>query len=276
MSNVRLSQIRAIFSVSDPSREILAEIPISAPALREPGTLDSYPPPPQAASIASDEWAAHEEDSWYFFLSEIALRRITDQVAEVVSKHINAKDQSSRFPSVDLLIPIVAEFERQTETFREHLPPSIKFPDVPQTTSTEWQQFSRGRYYRALELMHRPFLFAALHEPDCSPVIKPLAEKALFNALRYIQHSCISHRHHGTWLQLRNELKAATLLLAATRSTWVNMPYGWEAGVAKSLDTFEYWSLEYPSCKTYANVIRTLADSSLVNDEEEDAAIDYT
>jgi hypothetical protein len=263
-------------SVSDTSREILAEIPISAPALREPGTLDSYPPPPQAASIASDEWAAHEEDSWYFFLSEIALRRITDQVAEVVSKHIDAKDYSPGSPGIEELIPVVAEFERQAEAFREHLPPPIKFPDVPQMASTEWQQFSRGRYYRVLELMHRPFLFNALHDPGCSPVVRALAEKALVNALRYLQHSCISHRHHGTWLQLRNELKAASLLLAAKRSTELKMPHGWEAGVAKSLATFDYWSWEFPSCRTYVNVIRTLADSPLTSNAEEDTPINYT
>ena len=259
--------------VSDLSREILAEIPISAPALREPSTLDSYPPPPQAACIASEEWAAHEEDSWYFFLSEIALRRITDQVAEVVSKHIDAKDHSPESPTIEELILVVAEFELQAETFREQLPPPIKFLDVPQMVTTEWQQFSRGRYYRVLELMHRPFLFTALHDPGCSPVVRALAEKALVNALRYLQHSCISHRHHGTWLQLRNELKAACLLLAATRSMRLEMPHGWEAGVAKSLATFDYWSWEFPSCKTYANVIRVLAESSLTNIADVDTPI---
>lgn len=238
--------------------------------------MDSYPPPPRAASVASDEWAAHEEDSWYFFLSEIALRRITDQVAEVVSKHINANDRSPRSPSTEELIPIVAEFERQAETFREHLPPPIRFPDVPQTAGTEWQQFSRGRYYRVLELMHRPFLFAAVHDPGCSPIVRALAEKALVNALRYIQHSCIRHRHHGTWLQLRNGLKATSLLLAATRSVWLKKPHGWEAGVAKSLDTFNYWSSEFPSCKTYAHVIRTIANSPLGSDADGDTAINYT
>lgn len=265
----------AMISISEPSREILAEIPISPPALREPGTPDSYPPPPRAASIDSDEWDRHEEDSWYFFLSEIALRRITDHVAEVVSKYIDAKDYSHKSPSIEELIPIVAEFERQAETFREHLPPAIKFPDVPEIASTEWQQYSRGRYYRVLELMHRPFLFTALHEPGCSPIIRALAEKALVNALRYLQHSHIKHRHHGTWLQLRNELKEASLLLAASKSTGLRMPHGWESGISKSLATFDYWSLEFPSCKTYANVILTLADSPLTNIEG-DMQISFT
>ncbi|KAH7369506.1 C6 zinc finger domain-containing protein [Rhexocercosporidium sp. MPI-PUGE-AT-0058] len=249
-------------------REILAEIPISAPALRQPGWPDSYPLSSQPASLASDMWASHEEDSWYFFLSEIALRRITDQVADVVCKYIDARQNSHDSLGIKELIPIVAEFERQAETFREHLPPSIQFPDVPQLASTEWQQYSRGRFYRVLELMHRPFLFTAIHEPDCSAVIRILAEKGLFNALRYLQHSHTSHRHHGTWLMLRNELKAASLLLAASRSEGLNMPPGWEAAITKVLATFDYWALEFPSCKTYSSVVLTLANSSLAAVEE--------
>ncbi|KAH7397154.1 C6 zinc finger domain-containing protein [Pyrenochaeta sp. MPI-SDFR-AT-0127] len=250
-------------------REILAEIPICAPALREPGTTDSYPPPPQATSTVPCEWASYEEDSWYFFLSEIALRRITDHVAEVVSNHIDANIRSYNSRSIEELIPIVAEFERQAETFRENLPPAIQFPDVPEIASTEWKQYSRGRYYRVLELMHRPFLFTAIHEPGCSTVVQALAEKALVNALRYLQHSLVSHRHHGTWLQLRNELKEASLLLAASKSTGLKMPHGWEAGVAKSLATFDYWLWEFPSCRTYANVILALTDSPLTSTDGE-------
>ncbi|KAH9211098.1 hypothetical protein DL95DRAFT_342173 [Leptodontidium sp. 2 PMI_412] len=251
-------------------REILAEIPVSTPALRQPGWPDSYPLSNQPASMTSDMWASHEEDSWYFFLSEIALRRITDQVADVVYKYIDARENPphSSSPGIEELIPVVVEFERQAETFRENLPPSIQFPDVPQFASTEWQQYSRGRYYRVLELMHRPFLFAAIHEPDCSAVVRVLAEKGLFNALRYLQHSHTSHRHHGTWLQLRNVIKAASLLLAASRSKGLKMPHGWEAGIDKALATYEYWAWEFPSCKTYAGVILALANSPLATDEE--------
>lgn len=184
----------------------------------------------------------------------------------MVAKHIDAKVSSQTSSSIEELIPIVAEFERQAEEFREQLPPSIQFQDVPLAASTEWKQYSRGRYYRVLELMHRPFLFAALHEAGCGPAVRALAEKGLLNALRYLQHSHSSHRHHGLWLQLRNELREASLLLAASRSGVLAMPDGWEAAVAKTLATFEYWSWEFPPCKTYASVILTLADSSNVEE----------
>ncbi|KFA80373.1 hypothetical protein S40288_10195 [Stachybotrys chartarum IBT 40288] len=256
-------------------REILAEIPIGTPALRDPASPDSYPQPPQAVSDALDQWTALEEDSWYFLLSEIALRRITDQVGEMVSKYIDAKVYHHQSPNIEELVPIVAEFERQAEAFREFLPAAIKFPHVPEVTTNEWKQYSRGRYYRVLELMHRPFIFDALHEPDCSATVRALAEKGLANALKYLQHSHRSHRHHGLWLQLRNVVKEASLLLAASTVPAIKMPDGWRAGVTKALETLDYWSWEFPSCKTYASVILTLSESHFANTDE-DVPIEFT
>lgn len=269
IGEVRLSQHYFAPSASDPSREILAEIPIGAPALIEPAPPDLYPPPPQAIRDTLDEWVVSEECSWYFLLSEMALRRITDQVSEVVANYIDSNVHYHQSSSIGELVPIVAEFERQAETFRDFLPPALKFPDVPELASTEWQQYSRGRYYRVLELMHRPFLFAAIHEPSCSPTIRALAEKGLVNALRYLQHSHISHRHHGTWLHLRNELKEASLLLAASRSSTLKMPEGWDPAISKSLATFNYWTWEFPSCKKYADVILVLSKSPFANADGE-------
>lgn len=217
-----------------------------------------------------ESWAASEKDSWYFFLSEIALRRITDSVSEIVSKYIDdsLRHESSSTTTIEDLIPIVAEFEHQAELFRKQLPEAISFPDVPQKCDTEWKQYSRGRYYRLLELMHRPFLFAVLHAQRVvnDSVICDLAEKSLVNALRYLEHSHRSHRHHGLWLQLRNELKEASLLLAASKcgaatSGMLSLPAEWEASIAKTLETFDYWSWEFPSCKTYANILLTMANA---------------
>ncbi|KAI9147125.1 hypothetical protein HJFPF1_13157 [Paramyrothecium foliicola] len=254
-------------------REILAEIPVSSPTLREPASPTSYPPPHGPASSSSDEWVAAEEDSWYFLLSEMTLRRIANQIAEVVCNYID----NGQPRNVEELIPDIAAFEQKLERYRELLAPAVNFPDVPQPASTEWQQYSRGRYYRVLELMHRPFLFAILHAPDpgaYDPSIRRLAEKALCNAHRYLLHSVTSHRHHGTWLQIRNELREASLLLAASRSPAnLAMPDRWEEGVAKTLATFEYWSWEYPPCQTYTDVIVTLSGPSALRDADENTPI---
>ncbi|VUC29742.1 unnamed protein product [Clonostachys rosea] len=253
---------KLFWACSNSERELLAELPVNPPSLTGPGTPDAYPLPPRIENIGRDEWSVQEEDSWYFFLSEIALRRIADQVSQVVAEHISNRLNSDESPDIQELIPVVAEFEHQVHTFREQLPLAMQFPDVPELSNTEWKQYTRGRFYRVLELMHRPFLFTALHDPNCGPVIRALAEKALFNALKYLEHSHTSHRHHGTWLQLRNQLKETSLLLAASKVNGLTMPEGWEAGVSKSLSTFDYWLQEFPSCKTYTSIILTLANGS--------------
>ncbi|CAH0055975.1 unnamed protein product [Clonostachys solani] len=252
--------LKLFWVCSNSERELLAELPVNPPSLTGPGTPDAYPLPPRIENIGRDEWSVHEEDSWYFFLSEIALRRIAHQVSEVVAEHITNRLNYNESPDIQELVPIVAEFEHQVHTFREQLPHAMQFPDVPELASTEWQQYTRGRYYRVLELMHRPFLFTALHDPNCGPVVHTLAEKSLFNALKYLEHSHTNHRHHGTWLQLRNQLKETSLLLAASKVNGLAMPEGWEAGVSKSLSTFDYWLQEFPSCKTYTSIILTLAN----------------
>ncbi|CAH0028777.1 unnamed protein product, partial [Clonostachys rhizophaga] len=252
--------LKLFWACSNSERELITELPVNPPSLTGPGTPDAYPLPPRIESIGRDEWSVQEEDSWYFFLSEIALRRIADQVSEVAAEHITKRLNSNECPDIQELIPVIAEFEHQVHAFREQLPHAMQFPDVPASADTEWKQYTRGRYYRVLELMHRPFLFTALHDPDCGPVVHALAEKALFNALKYLEHSHTSHRHHGTWLQLRNQLKETSFLLAASKVNGLAMPEGWEAGVSKTLSTFDYWLQEFPSCKTYTNIILTLAN----------------
>ncbi|RKK75592.1 hypothetical protein BFJ69_g7656 [Fusarium oxysporum] len=256
------------WTCSKSESEILAEMPLGIPALRDPPSQDSYPPPQQITRDKSNKWASSEEDSWFFLLSEIALRRITDQVAEIVTKYIDSKIRYQQGQRIEDLVPIVAEFESQVETFRQLLPEAIRFHDVPEPASTEWQQYSRGRYYRVLELMHRPFVFTAIHEPSCSPAVQALAKKGLENGLKYLQHSQASHRHHGLWLQLRNQLRIASLLLAASTIPHLTMPDGWYGGISKTLATLDYWSWEFPSCKSYTDVILALSASSSGTMEE--------
>ncbi|KAM5343914.1 hypothetical protein ACJ41O_012451 [Fusarium nematophilum] len=240
-------------------REILGELPITPPSLIEPCSSEGYPQPPQEGVMGpgADNWTKAHQDSWYFFLSEIALRRIADKVAEVVIDHIHPAQPAASQAAIEELIPVVVEFERQTQTWREHLPPNINFPDVPEPAATEWQHYSRGRYYRVLELMYRPFIFLAIHAASCSPITRELASKGLSYASKYLQHCHLTHRHHGLWLQLRNELRETCLLLASARSN-LEMPDGWYSGVKKTLESFEYWRTEFPPCQSYLEVVLAL------------------
>lgn len=207
----------------------------------------------------TSEWANIDGDSWYFFLSEIALRRLTDKVAEVVASHIDCSSPPSQQTAIAIkdLVPVVAELERQVHTWRENLPPQLQFPDVPQAADTEWKHYSRSRYYRVLELMFRPFLFTAIHVPECEAAVRYLAGKGLASASQYLAHCAIAHRHQGLWLKLRNQLREACLLLGAAIAG-LEMPPDWYAGIERTVRSFRLWEREYPPCQSYLRVVHVL------------------
>lgn len=250
-------------------REILAELPIALPALSRPSQAHSYPIPPQERFMSSsdsvnDIWARAEEDSWYFFLSEIAFRRIVDEVSELVG---NLLSSISAFPLsspnvqrlLDEWVPISLELERQIFSWREHLPPSIRFPDSPIPVSTEWQQFSRSPFYRTLELINRPFIYAFAHGLDPGPVIRDLANKGLRFAQGYLRTSPPTHAHHGRPIQMRHELRMSAILFSASRSG-LEMPHGWYEDVRSSTRSFLYWETTAPQLRSYIDVVLALDD----------------
>jgi len=88
--------LRFSFSPLTLRREALAEFPIDHLALTHLEIFKRYPSltlhtneqPP------NDLWAQTEEDSWYYYLAEIALRRIADQMVKIMftksgSGHLN-------------------------------------------------------------------------------------------------------------------------------------------------------------------------------------------
>jgi hypothetical protein len=119
-------------------RELFAEIPIAIPAIGRPSQIDSFPLPPRERFMtwggSNDSWAQAEQDSWYFFLSEIAMRRIMDKVAEHVGNFfakINSCDPVSMQTVLAEYTPVAFELERQAIAWREHLPPAYGFPTRP-------------------------------------------------------------------------------------------------------------------------------------------------
>ncbi len=64
----------------------MAEFPIGHLALAQLEISEKYPTPPSRNSHDSprDTWIQSEEDSWYYYLAEIALRRITDGIVKVM------------------------------------------------------------------------------------------------------------------------------------------------------------------------------------------------
>lgn len=252
------------WACSKSEREIFAEIPRAIPALGRPSNSNSYPLPPQERFMTwggnNDLWAQAEQDSWYFFLSEIALRRIMDKAAEDVGNFFDSVATSS-CDVVQLRLeefaPVAVELERQAFAWREHLPPNTQFVDAPEPAQTEWKLYSRQPFYSTLELMYRPFLFAFVHGLASGPLVRNLANKALGYAQQYLQGCNPTHAHHGRALQLRKELRMVVLLFAAC-GRGLEMPLGWYDDVRAVVRSFRYWEPAVPWLRSYINVVLAL------------------
>ena len=155
---------------------------------------------------------------------------------------------------------MTVEFERQITSWHESPPDSMSFSTSPITVDSELRYFLRSRYYLISELLHRPFLCYAIHNPElATPEVLERAQKCLVFSANYLMHSNHTHRHHGKWLQLRREVTAACLLLAAS-STNIGLPQGWDIGVERALAHLQYWSMELPILGSWKQTIRAVKD----------------
>lgn len=241
-------------------REIFAELPIAIPALGRPTQASSFPLPPKERFMSwggsNDLWAQAEQDSWYFFLSEIAMRRIIDKVAEDVGAFFAKASVSNPRLVQELLdefAPMAVELERQAFAWRQHLPPRIQFADPPTPAENEWMLYSRQPFYRTLELIHRPFVFAYVHGLSLTSPTREHASKGLRYAQQYLQGCHPTHAHHGRALQLRNEFKMVAILFAASK-TGLEMPVGWYESVRAAVRSLQYWLPTAQFLQSYVDV----------------------
>lgn len=201
-----------------------------------------------------DLWQRVEENSWLYNLAEIALRRVTDEVVAAIFSSQQCGFHDLRCP-IQELIATVSEFKMQLDAWHESLPYAIAFPIDQQPLQNELQYFLRLRYILISELLHRPFIHYAVHNPtSTSTEVHDLAEVGLAFALDYLLQSNYTHRHHGKWLQLRRGLAESCILLAASENH-LRMPRGWQEGLTRAKTHMRYWAIEAPMFNSYLEVI---------------------
>ncbi|KAL7910472.1 hypothetical protein GGI35DRAFT_367877 [Trichoderma velutinum] len=237
-------------------REILSEVPLGHLAVAHLDLSEQYPSPPEdkESPASGSEWGIIQENSWYYYLAEMAIRRIIDSIVDTMYPEDSTTFLDPQYP-IHQLIPIAAEFQRQLDSWHGCLPPSLAFSLSPEPVASELVYYLQFGYHRVSELLCRPFLYRAIHSP--SPVghdIAVLAEQGLAHISSYLVASNQTHWHHGRWTQIRRELGGACLLLAASKSG-LRMPPEWYAGVARLHETLRYWSLKSSQLTSYVELL---------------------
>lgn len=211
----------------------------------------------------------NEEESWYYYLTEIALRRIGNRIINTFFDR-----DPSRWLDVRPLLHIALEFETQVSAWSANLPSAmqdwettytIRAPPLDYFSGAPGNHVSRELSWaidnRLLEMrswLYQPFLYNLIHTTDGfthgrnhspqgphlanSPPIRGLGSEdaAAFSRLVQSGVECnlkildvrsLRHRHHGLWFDMRSIVCASVILLGIVKSGYEN----WIPGQAEVL-----------------------------------------
>ncbi|KAK5941977.1 Zcf27p [Knufia obscura] len=222
-----------------------------------------YPSPP-------DGLKSQREVVWYYYLAEIALRRLGNRILNTFHRAAASThhDHSQSQPTID--IDAVSGFEQQASDWLRSLPSVLNFEVTGQSPGGDLVDSLKfildGHLLDCYEMLYWPFLTEIiLHglpsgtNNNQSQALEQLSLKSLHICVQRIhknEHGFFA-RHHGTWLMLRSCTRSALVLLAARKdSVLVNLlPQDWEAAVWKVAKMLRFWRNESRDCEDRLRVI---------------------
>jgi hypothetical protein len=211
----------------------------------------TFPHAPGAANATP----VRQTESWYYYLTEVALRRIGNRI---INTFFTGSCES--WLQIEPYLDIAVEFEAQVSSWYANLPAtmqryetnsSIRAPGRDLVGGTEIDPVSRELSWatenRLLEMrswLYQPFLFHLIHAhpqrlsaqslasptgyassarsgslaPEPASVLWSLIMRGIECNLTILETRSIPHRHHGLWYDLRAIMCASLILLAIVRS----------------------------------------------------------
>lgn len=206
----------------------------------------------------------NEEESWYYYLTEVALRRIGNRIINTFFR----QDYRS-WLDIKPLISIALEFDAQVSSWSAHLPPAMQHyesassirapnlnPQLHDRNSFVSRELSWATDNRILEMrswLYQPFLYYIIHSgastsgvppqithqrqpsqtsflPEDTRALHSMITAGIDCNLKIMDVRSLRHRHHGLWYDLRSTMCASLLLLAIVKSGHADLiPGGTEA-----------------------------------------------
>ncbi|OBT72838.1 hypothetical protein VF21_08307 [Pseudogymnoascus sp. 05NY08] len=204
----------------------------------------------------------NEEKSWYYYLTEVALRRISNRILSTFYRQ-----DHTNWTNILPLIPIAKEFESQILVWSTNLPPAMQY-DVNLTAeegpSRELSWATGNRLLEMRSWLYQPFLYHAIHADSQTdhvrenPVLQSLVEAAMDCHLETVQKRCFRHRHHGIWFDIRAVVTAAFSVIAAAKSGKVTVRQEWADHIPTVIGTLAFWENESPDLVRTRQVLERL------------------
>ncbi|EMC95918.1 hypothetical protein BAUCODRAFT_123202 [Baudoinia panamericana UAMH 10762] len=182
--------------------------------MRLPRSFPYDAPSPGAELPGSD-------DLWYF-LAEIALRRLLNRVSHLMYTH----KRNAPF-SVNALDPVVAELDFQLDQWYESLPSPVKFPKDRLPVRNQVQTVLRLRYYACRTIIYRPYIQAVLTDESLAAEmsVQDACRKCLEACVRQLEYVTAHHEGHlpYLWQGALSLMSQTLIIMAATLSPALNV-----------------------------------------------------
>ncbi|KAK7421230.1 Zcf27p [Neonectria punicea] len=248
--------------------ELRTELGLPGSSLNEMQYSHVYPSPPSPSQLAGNHMRPEStaqrerdrlENGWFFYLAEIALRRIMNEALSArywadswyyTTRWWTAAGEE-RFQADG------EKFKVKLETWQDMLPPSMRFPRNPrESTGDPLRGILRSHLIDILDVLYFPAVRAVACEEvsELGPYTLATAREALLNAVNRITISeeGFWHRHQGTWLMIRTCSRSSLQLLAVAFRAQTEpslselLPEGWKYSVTRVFTMIEYWEPESP------------------------------
>ncbi|TGZ81366.1 hypothetical protein EX30DRAFT_348572 [Ascodesmis nigricans] len=151
--------LRAYWSCLQLESDILAELDLPPSGISR---LEDTLPLPLGLSkpVTSTEVSPDNPLIWLYYLAQIALRKLLNRVHTALYKQSQSKTR--RLDSPRSLI-MARELDYQLEQWRKHLPGPLQWSDDEGPSPDINAARLRAKYFGARYIIHRPFVFHALH-----------------------------------------------------------------------------------------------------------------
>lgn len=199
------------------------------------------------------------ESVWFFYLAEIALRRLGNRILNYIYRH------NSSGTSAGNIHEAIINFEDQAAGWLSSLPPALKLEDeINENAALKF--ILKGHLLDCYEMMYWPFIVDGIHAKPLTTISEAFTRKGLQTCVERIRknESGFYHRHHGTWLMLRSCTRSALVLIAAARSPTLSslLPTAWELAVYKVIDMLSHWKNDSKDVSDRLQIIEILMSSS--------------
>ncbi|KAJ9143827.1 C6 zinc finger domain containing protein [Pleurostoma richardsiae] len=257
--------------------ELRTELGLPGSSLNEMRYPHLYPSPPGPSHAhmtvpgeGSERGRDRLELGWFFYLSEIALRRIMNDALSSRywrgSWYYTTDWWSTEEQGGQHFRRHVDEYKQKLDTWYDLLPPPMKFPrDVDEPVGDPLRGILRGHFIDILDVVYFPAVQAVVLRSRplgaLSSCVLEVTREALATAV-YRVGICregFYHRHQGTWLMIRTCSRSALQLLGVAMRARQEaaeggdglqiaelLPGGWRPAVASVIELIEYWKEESP------------------------------